>query len=95
MGVDAVLCVWPAAGVVAGSPGSAALSWVAPALVMVVGGGSSTSEGPQVHALTRGGVLLGGEGGGSVSIRPPVWPIRHIQIGTTQDRAHWAWWGVG
>lgn len=64
MGVHAVLCERPAAGVLDGPPGRTAVTWVAPALVVGVGGRRSTREGDSVCASARGRVLLSGEGGG-------------------------------
>lgn len=64
MGVHAILCERPAARVLDGPPGEGAVTWVAPALVVGVGGRRSTREGDHVRASARGCVLLSGEGGG-------------------------------
>lgn len=94
VGVDAVLCERPAAGVLDGSPGRATVSRIAPALVVDVGGRGSAGEGGQVHALARGGVLLSREGGGLAHVGPPARPVRYVQIGGCHGRAHRACWAV-
>lgn len=70
MGVHAILCERPAAGVLDGPPGRAAITWVAPALV--VSWRCSAGKANHVSAAAWCGVLLSGQGGGLVHVEPPV-----------------------
>lgn len=72
LGVRAVLCERPAAGVLDGPPGWTDVTWVAPALVVDVGGRRSTGEGDRFYAPAWGCVLLSGEGGGLAEAESPV-----------------------
>lgn len=94
MGVGAVLCERPAAGVLDGAPRRAAVAWVAPALVM--GGRGSTRQTDLVGVAAWGRVFLRGKGGAFAEVEPLVRPgsVWHIQKLGSQRWAHCARWRV-
>lgn len=72
LGVQAILCERPAAGVLSSPPCRTAVTWVAPALVVGVRGRRSAREGGYFRAPARGCVLLRGEGGRLAKVQSPV-----------------------
>lgn len=94
LGEGPVLGERPAAGVLDAGPAGAHVGWIAPALLVGVGGRGSTGEGQRLSAAARPGVLLSRQGGRLPYAEPPVRPVRHVHVVRPQRRADGAFRGV-